>query len=158
MGKTVIKMGPCGGMGGAARDINVDGVERIIKVRIRHGSAIDAIMVFYDRNGHHEWSDSFGGTGGDLTEINLMPNEYFTSIEGRYGNYDGFLVIRSLTFVSNLSTYGPYGVEGGVPFYLPAVNGKIIGFHGRSGVYLDAIGTYVSNRKKNSSVWWRCLF
>ncbi|KAK1661009.1 hypothetical protein QYE76_049168 [Lolium multiflorum] len=40
-------------------------------------------------------------------------------------------------------TLGPYGTEEGAPFELPAAGGRIIGFHGRSGTFLDALGTYV---------------
>lgn len=76
-------------------------------------------------------------------QINLHPNEYITSVKGHYGYYNVFNVVKSLTFVTNLQTYGPYGREEGVPFHLPAHDGKIIGFHGKSGRLVDAIGTYV---------------
>lgn len=76
-------------------------------------------------------------------QINLHPNEYITSVKGHYGYYMVFNVVKSLTFVTNLQTYGPYGREEGIPFHLPAHDGKIIGFHGRSGKLVDAIGTYV---------------
>jgi Jacalin-like lectin domain len=76
-------------------------------------------------------------------QINLHPNEYLTSVKGYYGDYVGFEVVMSLSFETNLQTYGPYGREEGVPFHLPTHGGKIIGFHGRSGQLIDAIGTYV---------------
>jgi hypothetical protein len=52
-------------------------------------------------------------------------------------------MIRSLIFVSNRQTFGPYGKEEGVPFELIAAGGRIIGFHGRSRGYLHALGIYV---------------
>nr|CAD1839133.1 unnamed protein product [Ananas comosus var. bracteatus] len=45
--------------------------------------------------------------------------------------------------MSNLHTYGPYGRQEGIAFALPSARGKIVGFHARSGLFLDAIGTYV---------------
>jgi hypothetical protein len=67
-----------------------------------------------------------------------------TGVHGYYGQFHGKDVIRSLNFVSNRRTYGPYGKEVGVPFALPAgPGGKIVGFHVRSGQFLNAIGTYV---------------
>lgn len=49
-------------------------------------------------------------------------------------------MVRSLTLQSNRKAYGPYGVEEGTCFSMN--RGKIVGFHGRSGWYLDAIGVY----------------
>lgn len=76
-------------------------------------------------------------------QICLQPDECFTNVAGHYGQFDRNFVVRSLTFVSNLRTYGPFGQEDGVPFALPAAGGKILGFHARSGRHLDALGTYV---------------
>lgn len=39
-------------------------------------------------------------------QINLHPNEYITSVKGHYGYYNVFNVVKSLTFVTNLQTYG----------------------------------------------------
>ncbi|PNT68464.1 jacalin-related lectin 19 isoform X1 [Brachypodium distachyon] len=147
----VLRMGPCGGgggEGGEARDMDTRGVERVVKVAVRHGedTGIDAISVLYEREGgRHEWTDLWGGPGGSLAEICLRdPDEHFTSVTGHYGDLDGGLsVVRSLTFVSNRRSFGPFGKEEGVPFALPACGGRILGFHARSGTHLHAIGTYV---------------
>ncbi|XP_020087766.1 jacalin-related lectin 3-like isoform X1 [Ananas comosus] len=152
----LIKMGPCGGSGGSQRDMNMTGVTRIVKIVVRSGRTIDAVSFSYERSGELEWSPQLGGSGGSINEINFARNEYLTSVMGYYGYYKKCLVVRSLTFVSNLQTYGPYGrvdsnlqtygpygCQDGILFALPSTSGKIIGFHARSGVYLDAIGTYV---------------
>ncbi|KAL5222543.1 hypothetical protein ABZP36_027256 [Zizania latifolia] len=83
-------------------------------------------------------------------QICLQLGEYLTSVAGHYGRLDGgggaLVVVRSLTFVSNVRWYGPFGQEGGVAFELPAAaggGGQILGFHARSGRRVDAIGTYV---------------
>jgi Jacalin-like lectin domain len=52
--------------------------------------------------------------------------------------------VRSLVLETNLAVYGPYGTTTeGIPFELSAPGSQIIGFYGRSGIYLDAIGVYV---------------
>ena len=42
-----------------------------------------------------------------------------------------------------MRTYGPYGREEGITFELPAIGGQIVGFHGRSGRYLDSLGIHI---------------
>ncbi|XP_040257992.1 uncharacterized protein [Aegilops tauschii subsp. strangulata] len=117
---SLVRTGPCGGIGGNVRETSMSDVNRIVQVIVRHWNAVDAIS------------------------LSLQQDEYLTSVHGHYGQFKDFVVIRSLTFVSNLRSYGPYGKEDGVPFALHAgPGGKIIGFHARSGQFLDAIGTYV---------------
>ncbi|XP_047057777.1 uncharacterized protein LOC124664267 [Lolium rigidum] len=140
---SVVKMGPCGGGGGNAWKMDLRGVNRIVKVVVRHGVAVDAMSVFYEQEGKEKKTKLWGGTGGKSSEICLKPGEYLTSVKGHYGFYNNWFVIRSLTFVSNRRNFGPFGKEEGAPFKLPATGGKIIGFHGRSGGLLDALGTYV---------------
>ena len=73
------------------------------------------------------------------------PDEFLTSIHGYYGslNQRGSAFVRSLSFESNKKTYGPFGVEQGTHFSFPMSGGKIVGFHGRCGWYLDSIGVYL---------------
>lgn len=52
-------------------------------------------------------------------------------------------VIRSLTLESNTKTYGPFGMEDGTKFSFPIMEAKIVGFHGSSGWFINAIGIYV---------------
>ncbi|PON75634.1 Jacalin-like lectin domain containing protein [Trema orientale] len=80
-------------------------------------------------------------------EITLQfPEEYLVSVSGHYSPvvYGGSPVLRSLTFKSNKRTFGPYGAEEGTPFTFPMDGGLIVGFRGRSGWYLDAIGFRLS--------------
>lgn len=82
------------------------------------------------------------------------PDEFLTSVHGHYGSINdwGVVCVRSLTFQSNRKTYGPFGIEQGTYFSFPMTGGKIVGFHGRSGWYLDAIGIYLKPlQNKNSS-------
>lgn len=73
------------------------------------------------------------------------PYEFVTSVSGYYGPLSSGspVVIRSLTIASNLTKYGPFGSELGTHFSLPVSGGKVVGFHGRSGWYLDSIGVYL---------------
>jgi len=70
-------------------------------------------------------------------------DEYLTSISGYIRSSSSCpTVIRSLTFQSNKRKIGPFGDEKGVYFSSPTTGGKVIGFYGRSGDHLDAIGVY----------------
>eukprot|EP01018_Ginkgo_biloba_P020972 Gb_08638 [translate_table: standard] len=140
-----ISVGPWGGQGGSPWD---DGVFTTIRqIIIVHASAIDSIKIEYDRDGSPFWSERHGGSGGHKTDkIQLdYPNENLTSMSGHYGpiSHGCPSVIRSLTFQSNFKKYGPYGVEQGTHFSFPMSGGKIVGFHGQSGWFLDSIGVYL---------------
>uniref|UniRef100_A0A0D9WIE5 Jacalin-type lectin domain-containing protein n=1 Tax=Leersia perrieri TaxID=77586 RepID=A0A0D9WIE5_9ORYZ len=140
-----IVVGPWGGTGGYPWD---DGVYSTIRqVIITHGAAIDSIRIEYDLKGNSVWSGTHGSTdgGSETDKVKLdFPDEILLSVSGYYGSVCGTpVIIRSLTFQSNRSTYGPFGTEDGTPFSLPVSSGKIIGFHGRSGSYLNSIGFYL---------------
>ncbi|XP_044354427.1 E3 ubiquitin-protein ligase SINA-like 10 [Triticum aestivum] len=60
----VVKMGPCGGAGGDARDMNPRFVDRITNVILRHGAAIYAIAVLVQEDEH-----LIRNTGHDTTTV-----------------------------------------------------------------------------------------
>ena len=67
-------------------------------------------------------------------------------IAGFYGpvkGSDSFKALWSITFYTNKAIYGPYGDEIGDAFTSSVAVGKVVGFRGRSGVYLDAIGGHM---------------
>ncbi|CAM0870877.1 unnamed protein product [Alopecurus aequalis] len=146
-GGRVVKMGPCGGGGGNAMEMGlVHRVRRIVKVILWHGIMVDAMWVLYQLEGPQEpiqlcWGRPRRANRSET--ICLEPDEYFTGVKGSVGDCEGGFRLRSLTLVTNRRTFGPYGTEGGVPFELSAAGGRIIAFHGRSGLFLDALGTYV---------------
>jgi hypothetical protein len=80
-------------------------------------------------------------------QINLDPSEFVKEVSGTYGPFSDLPknnVITSLTLVTNLYSYGPFGQPSGTPFHTRVdKTGSIVGFFGRSGAYLDAIGVYV---------------
>lgn len=67
-------------------------------------------------------------------------------ISGYYGPADVRdeckIVVKSLTFYTNRGRYGPIGEEIGAYFTSPRNDGRIVGFHGKSGCYLYAIGVH----------------
>ncbi|KAF7027097.1 hypothetical protein CFC21_039169 [Triticum aestivum] len=145
---SVVKTGPCGGGDGKEWDMDVRGVNCITKVVVWHRSCVfDAMSVLYERDGRveqtEEWGKPAASAGGERSEICLELDEYLISVKGHLGTIYDRLSVRSLTFISNRRTYGPYGKEEGAPFELPAAGGRIVGFHGRSDSYLNALGTYV---------------
>uniref|UniRef100_A0A0E0JPE6 Jacalin-type lectin domain-containing protein n=1 Tax=Oryza punctata TaxID=4537 RepID=A0A0E0JPE6_ORYPU len=147
-GKNPILFGPWGGLGGTPWDDSVHSTVR--QIVITHGAAIDSIKIEYDLKGKSVWSEKHGGDGGTKTDqVKLdYPQEILTSVSGYYGSLGGCVVVRSLTFGSNLSRYGPFGAEEGTPFSLPVVvTGKVVGFHGKSGWFLDSIGCHFKKEK-----------
>jgi disease resistance protein RPM1 len=80
-------------------------------------------------------------------QIQFGPFEFLVEISGTTGPYvcaenD---VVTSLMLVTNVRSYGPYGSGGGTPFSTSVqANGSIVGFFGRSGRFLNAIGVYVN--------------
>ncbi|KAI3959091.1 hypothetical protein MKX01_023767 [Papaver californicum] len=142
-----VSAGPWGGQGGGRWD---DGVHTAIKqLIVTHGTGIDSIQIEYDNKGNSVWSPKHGGNGGEKTNRVILkyPDEFLTSISGYYGSATslyGPVFIRSLTFVSNMKTYGPFGANQlGTHFSFSMSNSKIVGFHGYFGWYLDAIGVHM---------------
>ena len=87
-----------------------------------------------------------------LLQIKLeYPDEVLTSISGCYGSIvnGSPVVVRSLTLESNRAKYGPYGFQQGTHFSFPMTGGRIVGFHGRCGWYLDSIGVYLKSLLKS---------
>lgn len=147
-----------GGTGGGPWD---DGIifNGVRAITIRSGRCIDSIHVVYDRDNKHIRAEGHGGTGGNqYPTIKLdYPREFITKVEGYFDEVDWVegnpVVIRSLNFETNVGKkYGPYGDALGntnpnpnaTPFTFTVNPGqRIIGFFGRSGHYIDAIGFHV---------------
>ncbi|XP_042478167.1 jacalin-related lectin 19 [Macadamia integrifolia] len=146
--------GQRGGDGGTIWDDGkYTGVREIIIVYDR---CIDSIRVVYDKNGKPFQAQKHGGNGGNHTAtIKLIyPEEHIVAVSGHYCPvvYGGTPVIRSLTFKTNTRTLGPYGVEEGRSFTISMDGDLIIGFMGRSGWYLDAIGFRLSRAQITTSI------
>ncbi|KAM7515222.1 hypothetical protein LguiA_004805 [Lonicera macranthoides] len=93
-------------------------------------------------------SATFGGKnrndiGEKKTVLINWPSEHLISISGKYGNFASMITITSLSFTTNRATYGPFGTGSGTSFSIPINNNTVVGFHGRGGHYIDAIGIFV---------------
>ncbi|XP_015072188.1 agglutinin-like [Solanum pennellii] len=136
-----------GGIGGL--EWNYKFKSPIKEILINHGDVIDSIMfITMNEQGDRIESPRFGGNGGrrDKVVIKETSLEFLVGIKGRYGNYKGNLVVKSLSFVTNAKNiYGPFGKEDGTPFsFVIKEGGAIVGLHGLADSYLDAIGIYVN--------------
>ncbi|KAL5697411.1 hypothetical protein ACHQM5_030728 [Ranunculus cassubicifolius] len=145
MGKELVTvsapgLGPWGGAGGRPFDDGVFTGIRSILVR-RDDDAVRAIIIEYDRSGQSVVMRHGSEIGHNVNRVCLdYPKECLISVSGFYGPFHGQDVIKSLSFQTTKGKYGPFGEELGIFFSSTEVNAKIVGFHGRSGACLDAIG------------------
>ncbi|KAL3632378.1 hypothetical protein CASFOL_025362 [Castilleja foliolosa] len=143
-----ISIGPWGGPGGNAWSYTTNG--GINQIIMHVGQNIKSIS-FRDTTGHG--SATFGGNNpndtAEMETVNIgWPSEHLVSISGTYGNFgtlltDGSVTIQSIAFTTTLATYGPFGSPSGTSFSIPINNNTVVGFHGRAGNYVDAIGIFV---------------
>lgn len=133
-------VGPWGGGGGSEFADVVPLGAKVIGLQIRSGQRVDSIQVFLSTGA----TSKHGGSGGDLHDIRFEEDEYITAVYGRYGARVDQIAIRT-----NKGTYGPYGGTGGAnPFSFEVTAGfQIVGFFGRSGDEVDAIGLIVRQRQ-----------
>ncbi|CAN0906521.1 Jacalin-related lectin 3 [Linum grandiflorum] len=141
----IIRVGPWGGQAGARWDDGVyTGVRQVIIV---HGAAIDSIQFEFDKKGTSVWSDKHGGTAGiNTNKVKFeYPEEYLVSISGHYGGLVQFgtPIVRSIVLETNITKYGPFGIQQGTHFSVPLGGAKVVGFHGRCSWYLDSIGVHL---------------
>ncbi|KAL1322781.1 hypothetical protein HN51_067781 [Arachis hypogaea] len=170
MEEKVFTIGPWGGNGGERWD---DGCfSGVREIHVEHRDYIMSLTLVYDNHGKRFKATKHGGSNPKLKakkeKIKLKyPGEFLVGISGHYfplqARDGGNPYIRSLKFISNKSildpkkkrgainfvqeTYGPYGVEEGTPFDFAMKDLEIVGFHGRSGWYLDSIGIHLRHRQ-----------
>ncbi|XP_066340820.1 salt stress-induced protein-like isoform X4 [Miscanthus floridulus] len=163
----VISVGPWGGSGGQPFYMRGASAPRLRSIVLYHSGAIHSLACDYTLAGDHEgpsprvagpWDLPHSyGSRGVRTEIDLPSGEHITAVEGTTGHFANVLgvVITSLTFrTSSGRTYGPYGSVAGRSHYfsVPVADGAcIVGFWGRSGWLLDAIGVYMKPSCSSSS-------
>ncbi|KAI7729742.1 hypothetical protein M8C21_020392 [Ambrosia artemisiifolia] len=144
MVKKYVEVGPLGGSGGENLWSIIPNGGRITRINIRSGAIVDAIYFDYTEGGTTYQTDIFGGRNGILSTFDIADDEEFIEIRGQVGNFENLNLVTQLTFVTNKNTYGPYGTNEGTNFSCPIAKGKVIGFFGRYGAYLDAIGVVIS--------------
>jgi hypothetical protein len=137
-----ITLGPSGGYGGSPFVDSIPSSAVPSEILIHSGSYVDALqMVLQLPNGQIGYMDRHGGDGGDDDTFDLRDGEYITAIGGRYGQY-----VDSIQFYTNMRISTIYGGSGGeADYYYEAPPGwQIVGFYGRSGDFVDAIGVVLA--------------
>ncbi|EFH50477.1 predicted protein [Arabidopsis lyrata subsp. lyrata] len=143
------KMGPVGGnMGDAFTDDAFDGVKKITVGKDLE--CVSYIKIEYEKDGKFETREH-GTIRGELKEFAVdYPSECIIAVGGSYGNVDLYkaVLIKSLFFKTSYGRTSPIFGETnsfGNQLMLEGKNGgKLLGFHGRSGQAIDAIGAYFS--------------
>jgi hypothetical protein len=134
-GKTDI----AGGSGGDSfSDTQIPPGARISEIRSSSGRYVDGIQAVYTLTDGSVFEGPWhGGRGGTINAFKLDSNEYIVGLSGRYGEYIDSLIIRT-----NRRTSPQFGGTGGQrEFRIDVASGnQAIGFIGRCGKYLDAIG------------------
>ncbi|XP_066361901.1 uncharacterized protein [Miscanthus floridulus] len=147
---TPTKTGPWGGSAGIARDIN-EKPWRLESLTISYLGLIDAFSFSYTDQAGKKHSIGPWGEGyhhDKIETIRFDISEFVEEVSGAYGSHSGNVLVTSLTFVTNIRTYGPFGNAHhqnvpATPFRFKAdKDSRIVGFHGRSGKHLYSIGVY----------------
>ncbi|XP_010528951.1 PREDICTED: myrosinase-binding protein 2-like [Tarenaya hassleriana] len=132
-----------GGKNGSAWDDGAfDGVTRVFVGDA--DSFIGYIKFEYTKNGN-DVTYEHGTKPTKTHQFELDPYEYITSVEGTHNYVDLFKtnVITSLVFkTSRGRTSQTFGAAVGTKFVLEDNGREIVGFHGRAGVAVDALGAY----------------
>ncbi len=140
-----------GGQGGTEfMDTEIPSNSRVAEIHVFSGEFIDAIQMMYALpDGRTLMGQRHGGPGGRRSVFRLDSDEYITGISGNYGEY-----IDSIQIQTNKRSSQLLGGTGGRQTYslnVPNRN-QAVGFTGRTGEYLDAIGlTYLPIKFQNVS-------
>ncbi|TXG67057.1 hypothetical protein EZV62_008332 [Acer yangbiense] len=139
-----IKLGPWGGKGGNSMEFEPDtNITSITAIDIGYGEVLNALQFTSTDKKSEKW-----GTG-DLTQTVRFngPDEYLNLISGTTtkNNDKKKIFVESITFYTNKGkqyTYGPT-TKTGDAFSIPMANAEVVGFSGRAGDQINAIGIYV---------------
>ena len=109
-------------------------------------------MVYVLRDGRTVEGPQHGGTGGRPTSFTLDPDEFIIGVSGRYGDR-----IDSLQFITNKRMSEMFGGSGGTWDYrLDVPSGsQAVGFVGRSGALVDAIGLEYASLPRVTDIFSR---
>ncbi|XP_010545659.1 PREDICTED: jacalin-related lectin 23 [Tarenaya hassleriana] len=140
----VYRLGIRGGSGGNSWDDGVYGGVRKVCVG-RDLSRVTYVKFEYGKGGVFEEREH-GKIAQEPKEFALdYPDEYITAVEGTYKPILllGPDFVTSLTFKTSKGRTSPtYGTALGTKFVLEDQGRKLVGFHGREGDAIDALGAY----------------
>jgi hypothetical protein len=141
-----------GGRGGSPfSDRDFPPGTRLVEIRIASGDTVDSIQGIYQiPNGRIVEGARHGGGGGRVTSLRLDSDEFVIGLSGRYGD-----TIDSMRIQTNKRASQQFGGRGGDRDYRIDVPGRnqAIGFVGRSGSLLDAVGLIYTTGSMGSP--WR---
>ncbi|CAL9770023.1 unnamed protein product, partial [Musa acuminata subsp. burmannicoides] len=143
-GRRMVKVGPWGGNGGMCgiwdKPTTLPNFESITEITL-WGWRLPTFLT----NSH---TYKRGTTTGASKEIILEEDEYFTSISGYFhalSNYQRHAIVMLLTLDTNKGASISVGNKTGSSFALTLEEGsRILGFFGRAGTAIDAIGIHCS--------------
>lgn len=146
---SVTKIGPWGHKSGESLDVPAT-PQRLESITIRHGVVIDSLAFsFIDQAGQKHAVGPWGGPRGDNKNIiEFASSEIVIEVSGTIGTFGEknvtYNAIASLTIVTNVKKYGPFGIPQDTLFNVPVQdNNNIVGFFARAGKYVEALGVYV---------------
>ncbi|CAL4984556.1 unnamed protein product [Urochloa decumbens] len=142
------KVGPWGTDGwGQPYDIKDTPVRLVDSITVRHGDVVDAIEFSYIDQAGVKHNEKMGGDGGSASTFKLGPSEYVVEVSGTIGKWGTeHAAIGTIKFVTNMGSYGPYGLGTNTTgsYSARAEDGyNIAGFFGRSGCFVNKLGFYM---------------
>lgn len=137
----------------------VENNHKLKKITIDHGDLIFSLKITtQDGRGCLHDSEKAGGWNGgnEECEVTFDSDEELIGINGTVGistgEYAGYTIISSLSFITTKRTHGPFGQTTGKPFAVPWNKGSFAGFYGLAGYYLDGIGVYLKASQETARV------
>ncbi|XP_024967133.1 agglutinin-like [Cynara cardunculus var. scolymus] len=132
---------------------------KLKKITIDHGDLIYSLMYTTEdgRGCFHDSEKAGGWNGGCIVcEVTFDVDEEIIGIDGTVGvstgEFPGYTIISSLSFLTNKRTHGPFGKATGTPFAVPWNKGSFAGFYGLAGYYIDGIGVYLKASQETARV------
>ncbi|KAI3514824.1 hypothetical protein L1887_13557 [Cichorium endivia] len=132
---------------------------KLKKITIDHGVLIYSLMFTYEdgKGCLHDSEKAGGWNGGEhVCEVTFDSDEEIIGINGTVdvstGDYPGYTIIASLSFITNKRTHGPFGQTTGTPFTVPWNKGSFAGFYGLAGYYIDGIGIFLKASQETARV------
>jgi hypothetical protein len=139
------KCGPSGGTGGEefTDDIPPE-VDQVVEVRIYAQQQVHAVQIVHKTaDGRHQPFPVHGSITGKPHVLRLAADEFIVGIRGRFGAQ-----VDSICIITNKQVSPLFGGEGGNGAYIyeASPGSEIVGFYGRAGDSLNAIGVILRRR------------
>ena len=143
-----MEVGRCGPSGGSGGQEFIDDAipqnSKVVEVIIHAGNQVDSVQIVHETNsGVRQPLPAHGGAGGSRDSFILDADEFITGISGRFGSRVDSIQIHT----NKQSSIRFGGSGGGADYQCQAPEGtEIVGFVGRSGSGIDAIGSVLRRR------------